>query len=164
MQGLHDLQGTQTMNVCKIFHRHNLRTFLRRFIKIAIAAFLLLGIILALGKGYQISDRDPERGAIPINNGAMNESYKTPVYLSQGWDNAGSLWFYNTTQGSDLIPYDFFMVLEKINSTCPSPATIDMDSDISHCLFRANDNIDQYRYLPQNATRFNPDSLPVGFV
>ena len=164
VQGSHNLQGTQTMNVCKICVRHTFRTFFRRFIKIAIAAALLLGLILALGKGYQISDRDPERGAIPINNGAMNEDYKTPDYLSQGWDNAGSLWFYNTTQGSDLIPYDFFMVLEKIDSVCPSPAIIDMESDISHCLFRANDNIDQYRYLPQNATRFNPDSLPVGFV
>ena len=119
------------MNVCKICVRYTFRTFFRRFIKIAIAAALLLGLILALGKGYQISDRDPERGAIPINNGAMNEDYKTPDYLSQGWDNAGSLWFYNTTQGSDLIPYDFFMVLEKIDSVCPSPAIIDMESDIT---------------------------------
>ena len=103
------------MTVCKTSLLNTLITFLRRFFKIAIAAFILLGIILALGKGYQISDRDPERGAIPMNNGAMNEDYKTPVYLSQGWDNAGSLWFYNTTQGSDLIPYDFFMVLEKID-------------------------------------------------
>ena len=152
------------MSVCKICDRHTFRLYFRRTIKIAIAIFFLLALMLALGKGYQISDRDPERGAIPINNGAMDEDYKTPVYLSQGWNNAGSLWFYNTTQGSDLIPYDFFMVLEKIDRVCPSPATIDIDSDAGNCLFRANDNIDQYRYLPQKATRFNPDSLPVGFV
>ena len=152
------------MSVCKICDRHTFRIFFRRSVKILIAIAFILALILALGKGYQISDRDPERGAIPINNGAMGEDYQTPVYLSQGWDNADSLWFYNTTQGSDLIPYDFFMVLEKIDSVCPSPATIDMDSDTSQCLFRANDNIDLYRYLPQNKTRFNPDSLPVGFV
>ncbi|MEZ7984781.1 MAG: hypothetical protein QMB64_03030 [Pseudomonadales bacterium] len=103
------------MNVCKILHIDSLRTFLRRFIKLSIAAALLIALILAIGKAYQISDRDPERGAIHFDNGAMDEDYKTPVYLSQGWDNAGSLWFYNTTQGSDLIPYDFFMVLEKID-------------------------------------------------
>ena len=152
------------MSVCKICDRHAFRLLFIRTIKIAIVIIFLLALILALGKGYQISDRDPERGAIRINNGAMDEDYKTPVYLSQGWDNADSLWFYNTTQGSNLIPYDFFMVLEKIDSVCPSPATIEMGSDASHCLFRANDNIDQYRYLPQDKTRFNPDSLPVGFV
>ncbi|MGB2271779.1 MAG: di-heme-cytochrome C peroxidase [Pseudomonadales bacterium] len=152
------------MSVCKICDRHTFRIFFRRSVKTLIAIAFVLALILALGKGYQISDRDPERGAIPINNGAMSEDYKTPVYLSQSWDNADSLWFYNTTQGSDLIPYDFFMVLEKIDSVCPSPATIDMDSDASQCLFRANDNIDLYRYLPQKKTRFNPDSLPVGFV
>ena len=30
------------------------------------------------------------------------------VYAPQGWNNAESLWFYNTTQGSNLISYDIF--------------------------------------------------------
>lgn len=108
-----------------------------------------MGIALAAGKLYQYSDRDPERGAVPIDGGAFGENYATPIYLDQGWSEADSLWYYNTTQGSALLPYDFFIVLEQANSEKP---------------FRANQNIDKYRYLPQKPTRFNPDGLPVGFV
>ncbi|MDR3415219.1 MAG: di-heme-cytochrome C peroxidase [Nevskia sp.] len=67
----------------------------------------------------------------------------------QNWTAADSLWFYTTTQGSDLIPYDFFMALEQPGSTE---------------LFRSDRNMDRYRYLIQKATRSNPDALPVGFV
>lgn len=110
---------------------------------------LSMAIALAVGKAYQQWDDDPDRGAIPIENGAFGESYSTPIYLDQGWDSSASLWFYNTTQGSALIPYDFFMVLEQADSTE---------------LFRSNANIDKYRYLPQKPTFFNPDGMPVGFV
>jgi len=108
-----------------------------------------MAIALAIGKAYQTWDDDADRGAIPITNGTFGENYSTPVYLEQGWDNAGSLWFYNTTQGSALMPYDFFKVLEQADSTE---------------LFRSDSNIDKYRYLPQKPTFFNPDGLPVGFV
>src|SRR6187402_2117117 len=108
---------------------------------------MLLG--LALGKLYQNWDDDPERGAIALEKGAFGESYSTPIYLDQGWDATDSLWYYNTTQGSALMPYDFFIALEQSDSTEP---------------FRANQLIDKYRYLPQKPTFFNPDGLPVGFV
>ncbi|WP_373092143.1 di-heme-cytochrome C peroxidase [Zhongshania sp.] len=125
-----------------------------RYRKLLFIFILILGLIMALalaaGKTYQHWDQDPDRGAIAIANGAFGESYSTPVYTGdQGWDAADSLWFYNTTQGSDLIPYDFFLVLEQENT----------DE-----LFRADLNIDKFRYLPQKSTFFNPDGLPVGFV
>lgn len=108
-----------------------------------------LGIILLAGKIYQRWDDDPDRGAVAIENGAFGENYSTPIYLDQGWTPNDSLWYYNTTQGSALIPYDFFIALEQSNSTE---------------LFRANSLIDKYRYLPQKPTFFNRDGLPVGFV
>jgi cytochrome c2 len=118
--------------------------------------WLLLGAIVILmiaalivGKFYQGWDDDPQRGAIPIENGAFGESYSTPVYLDQGWSASDSLWYYNTTQGSALLPYDFFVVLED---------------EKSEELFRSDKNIDKYRYLPQKPTFFNPDGFPVGFV
>jgi len=122
----------------------------RKFIYIAIVSFVAICfIMLAFGKIYQGLDDDPDRGAIAIDNGKYGESYSTPVYLDQGWSPSESLWFYNTTQGSDLLPYDFFIALEQSGSTD---------------FFRSNANIDKYRYLPQKATFFNPDALPVGFV
>ncbi|BAW79561.1 ribonuclease E [Candidatus Nitrosoglobus terrae] len=79
----------------------------------------------------------------------FGDSYKTVKYLDQGWNVSDSLWFYTITQGSDLMPYDFFMVLEKTGETK---------------LFRSNENMNFYRYLPQKATSTNPDALPVGWV
>ena len=106
-------------------------------------------IALTVGKTYQNWDDHPARGAIAIENGAFGESYTTPIYLEQGWSEEDSLWFYNTTQGSALIPYDFFIALEE---------------EGSQTLLRSNKNIDKYRYLPQEPTFFNPDGLPVGFT
>ena len=130
----------------RIFSRKNLRLLLKlAFIFVAIP----MAIGLAIGKIYQGWDDDPERGAIAIENGAFGENYATPIYLDQGWSANDSLWYYNTTQGSALMPYDFFIALEQQDSTTP---------------FRANSLIDKYRYLPQKPTFFNPDGLPVGFV
>jgi hypothetical protein len=71
------------------------------------------------------------------------------VYLDQGWDAADSLWFYTTTQGSDLVPYDVFLNLEQADRQVP---------------FRDTENIRKYRYLTQKPTWGNPDALPVGWV
>jgi hypothetical protein len=119
------------------------------FIKLVFVIGLLMGLTLAAGKLYQRWDDDPNRGAIAIEQGHFDESYQTPLYLDQGWDEAESLWFYNTTQGSGLIPYDFFIALEQPDSNEP---------------FLSARLIDKYRYLPQKPTFFNPDGLPVGFV
>jgi hypothetical protein len=127
--------------------------FLQRYSKpiwLCILAVLALAIApIVIAKIYQRLDNDPDRGAIAIAGGAFGESYSTPRYLEQGWTSADSLWFYNTTQGSALLPYDFFLVLKQANS----------DE-----LFRSDKNIDRFRYLPQKKTLFNPDALPVGFV
>ncbi len=112
-------------------------------------SFITVLLILAAGKTYQIWDDDPDRGAIAIKDGSFKESHSTPVYLQQGWSESDSLWFYNTTQGSAVLPYDFLMVLQRANSKER---------------FLSNKNIDKFRYLPQKETFFNPDALPVGFV
>jgi cytochrome c5 len=113
----------------------------------AIAFLAIASIVYA--KIYQRWDTDPDRGAIAIAGGDYGESYSTPRYLEQGWTANDSLWFYNTSQGSGLMPYDFFLVLKQ------------GDSDE---LFRSDKNMDGFRYLPQKKTFFNPDALPVGFV
>ncbi len=125
------------------------RRHIRLIVKIKIALIIFLLLLLAGWKGYQKLDHDADRGAVALSNGAFGESYTTPKYLDQGWSKSDSLWFYNTTQGSDLIPYDFFLVLEQADSVE---------------LLRSDKNIDNYRYLPQKKTFFNPDALPVGFV
>ena len=115
------------------------------------ATLAFVAVTFTASKLYQnYWDTDPDRGAIAMtDNGAHGENFSKTVYLKQGWKPADSLWFYNTTQGSALLPYDFFLVLEQAESSKP---------------FRSDENIDRYRYLPQKATPFNPKGLPVGFV
>ena len=117
-----------------------------------------LGIVSA--KVYQRWDNDPDRGAIAITDGHFGENYATPEYLDQGWDEADSLWFYNTTQGSGLLPYDFLLALQQPGL---NPVECDRNGEKAGW-FLCDSNIDRYRYLPQKATFFNPDALPVGFV
>lgn len=133
------------LSVLNIFEARKRKFIFRAIVVIAI----VMAIALAIGKAYQHWDDDPDRGALPINNGEFGENYSTPIYLDQGWSASDSLWFYNTTQGSGLMPYDFFIALEQADSNLP---------------FRDNSVIDKYRYLPQKPTFFNPDGLPVGFV
>ena len=72
------------------------------------------------------------------------------VTLGQGWNNDERLDFYNTSQGSQLIPYSWFLALEQVDS---------------EALFRADDNIRRLGYIPQQPiTGRNSDGLPIGFV
>ncbi|MCB1962896.1 MAG: hypothetical protein KDF24_06985 [Rhodocyclaceae bacterium] len=119
-------------------------------VQITLAVIVISSIAGAVAHAYRFWDDDPDRGAIAMPKpDHLGEKYDRVTYLEQGWDAADSLWFYNTPQGSDLMPYDFFLVLEQIDSTS---------------LFRDNDNINAYRYLPQKPTFSNPDGLPLGFV
>jgi cytochrome c5 len=139
------------------------RAFVRLFYKIGthhynkvwvaillLAAFLLVRSTTLFARAYySLEETDPTRGAATVSSDVFGDLFKEVKYLNQGWTPADSLWFYTTTQGSDLLPYDFFMALEQANSQEP---------------FRSPENMNRYRYLPQKATHSNPDALPVGMV
>jgi hypothetical protein len=117
---------------------------------VLIVAFLLLRSSTLLDTAYHKAvDSAPDRSAAIVSNDPMGDSYSKVVYLNQNWTAADSLWFYNTTQGSDLMPYDFFLALEE---------------EKTERLFRSPENMNRYRYLPQKASSSNPDGLPVGMV
>ncbi|WP_350334723.1 di-heme-cytochrome C peroxidase [Coralliovum pocilloporae] len=127
-----------------------------------ILAILIPVVSLIASKLYQnFGDQDADRGAIAMTEpDKLGERFSTPIYLKdhsdrggytaqQGWNNTDSLWFYNTTQGSALLPYDFFLALEEAGSDR---------------LLSSNEVMNDFRYLPQKPTPFNPDGLAVGFV
>ncbi|MFQ3197241.1 MAG: mono/diheme cytochrome c family protein [Paraglaciecola sp.] len=75
---------------------------------------------------------------------------KPIVHLEQGWTKDEALDFYFTSQGSHLMPYAWFLVLEQHNN---------------NQLFRNDKNIKKFGYIPQDKiTGINPDGLPIGFV
>lgn len=92
---------------------------------------------------------DGERDAKASKLDSFGDSAERVVYPEQNWSAADSLWFYNVTQGSNLIPYDIFLHLEMPDS---------------EQLFRSDENMNRLRYLPQKASFANPDALPVGWV
>ena len=124
----------------------------RRRIKkgiIFIVVIHLLGILFnhLLFKSEFLDD-DENRGAISETAGLFNENNAVPSYLDQGWFEKDSLWFYRISQGSNILPYDFYMVLEQAES---------------NDLFRSIANTRKYQYLIRKKTKSNPDALPVGF-
>ncbi|MFZ6657355.1 di-heme-cytochrome C peroxidase [Undibacterium sp. TJN19] len=114
-----------------------------------ILLFIIPPLFIVLAQHWEVSDSDPDRGAATVKQDVFGDSAAKIVYLDQNWKPEQSLWFYTTTQGSNLLPYDFFLVLEQADK--PE-------------LFRSDENINRYRYLPQKKTSSNPDALPVGFV
>lgn len=89
------------------------------------------------------------RGAATVTRGSLGEDYESVEYLPQGWTEGESAWFYTANQGSDLLPYDFFLSLASASGDG---------------LFRSDANVERWRYLPQKASKLNPDALPVGFA
>lgn len=141
--------GSRILQKLRGLRKIGIGGWLKRVLIAVIAIFILVFLRSKIEKIYQFWDSDEDRGAIAISNDRFGETFSKPVYLEQGWDASQSLWFYNITQGSGMLPYDFFMVLEQSDS---------------QRLFRENENMNGYRYLPQKATFSNPDGLPVGLV
>ncbi len=118
---------------------------------LTVTAVLFLTVFLSnqVRNIFAFWDDDPDRGATVVATDVYGDVAKSIRYLDQGWQAKDTLWFDSVTQGSDLIPYDFFLVLEQPNGQ----------------LFRSNAHMNNaYRYLARKPTYSNPDGLPIGFV
>jgi mono/diheme cytochrome c family protein len=113
-----------------------------------IIAILIFGVILynyikSLKEDYYIDgDSDivvvPEDGVIPER-----------TTLEQSWDSATRERYWFTSQGSEIMPYDWFTWLEQ------------SDNDT---LFRNAAFMESLGYLPVKASKLNPSGLPIGFT
>ncbi|AEJ00614.1 hypothetical protein Nit79A3_0738 [Nitrosomonas sp. Is79A3] len=121
-----------------------------KFLMLILSVLAIIWLVTGISwRVYELRDNDPSRGATINGTDKFGSQITQTMYLDQGWSAADSLWFYNTTQGSNLLPYSFFLVLEQPGSSA---------------LFRSDENIDRYGYLPQRPTIGNSDGLPVGMV
>ncbi|MES2675860.1 MAG: di-heme-cytochrome C peroxidase [Pseudomonadota bacterium] len=71
------------------------------------------------------------------------------VNLNQGWSQATQSGYWYGGDGSLIIPYDWFLILEQAQSTE---------------LFRSDANIERLRYIPVPKSQWNPDGMPAGFA
>jgi hypothetical protein len=117
---------------------------------VLLTAILPLTIIILHDYVWEYRDRSPERGAaVGGSKARWGDQTSSVRYLDQGWSEGESKWFYTVTQGSDLLPYSFYLSLWSAGRDIP---------------FNSDDNTERWRYLRQKATARNPDALPVGFV
>ncbi len=88
--------------------------------------------------------------------GKTNTAWWTPV-SGQSWNGEQRLAFWFTPQGSWMVPYDWFVVLEQAHSADR---------------FASDDNIRRLGYIPwkdvanppAHSDAWNPDHLPIGFT
>jgi mono/diheme cytochrome c family protein len=69
------------------------------------------------------------------------------TYLNQAWSQDDREWYYHFSQGSAVLSYDIFLNLEAAGS---------------QELFRSDANSARYGLLPEPASTYNPDGLPIG--
>ena len=108
-------------------------------------------IILLLVGGASVYLHNPEfRVDVPEFQRPPEEF----LHTEQGWTDGQRLHFHHTSQGTRLIPYDWFLALEQ---PCLSPFGCD--------LFADNRYLARFGFLrSQTDPKLNPDGLPVGFA
>jgi hypothetical protein len=78
----------------------------------------LLLIVMACATLVQAEEKiSATRNALVATNDPLGEPVTNIVYLNQNWSPEESNRFYFTPQGSQLIPYDWFLALEQYDST-----------------------------------------------
>ena len=87
----------------------------------------LIGIPLLAFLGCNGSDGPPDDPSLPVNG------LTGVTFLEQGWSEEVQQLFWFTSQGSQIIPYDWFLVLEQA---------------ASEDLFRSEANIKPHGYIP----------------
>jgi hypothetical protein len=75
------------------------------------------------------------------------------VWLQQNWTDDQRRRYYHTAQGSNLLPYAWFLALEQPHLSLTGTAP-----------FRENSYLQGFGFIPDKAYETNPDGLPVGFA
>ena len=86
-------------------------------------------------------------------------TYGHVVNLDQGWSEQQQQWFWFVSQGSQLLPYDWYLALEQPTSAATSTSTITKPE-----LFRSDPHMTKLGYLVEKPGPGNPVGLPVGFA
>jgi mono/diheme cytochrome c family protein len=112
--------------------KHHQRTF----------AFVIAAALSGAGCGAPQASRE-------LASAEKNADRSSPVFLDQGWSAETRAAFYQTSQGSRMMPYSWFLQLETADSNQK---------------FSAPDNMRSMGFLVDDPSPTNPDGLPVGFA
>jgi hypothetical protein len=81
------------------------------------------------------------------------------MWLNQGWTENERQKYYHTSQGTLVIPYDWYFALEQ-------PPTLEWPVVLfdNKQPFNADANVSRYRVIPNPRPNGNPDRLPIGIA
>ena len=110
----------------------------------------ILSFVLVLSACSDSMESQDSQDGLTIEDGTpiVGGSDKL-VSLSQGWNQAMQAGYWYGGDGSLIIPYDWFLILEQ--------------AKIKE-LFRSDANMERLRYIPIPKSKWNPDGMPVGFA
>jgi processive rubber oxygenase RoxA-like protein len=112
----------------------------------SISRVVLWSVVVSSGFGIGCVADPAEDQAV---DAADVSAKKATVFLDQGWSATTRAAFYQTTQGSRMLPYSWFLHLEQATNCEP---------------FREAENMRRMGFLVDGASPANPDGLPVGFA
>lgn len=123
---------------------------------------MLLGALLVAAGAYACKSPEPapgsgggkptlgsSSGSLPAVGPVKAALAKAPEVLDQGWGAEEREEFWFTPQGTLLLPYDWFLGLERADGTE---------------LMRSARSMDSYRHIPMPPSKLNPDGLALGFT
>lgn len=91
------------------------------------------------------------RGDLVDHFGDCRRGAATPTWehLDQGWDSLEEWRFWYTSQGSQMLPYSWFLALEQVRNGKA---------------FSTPEHLASFGFVPAPRSRCNPDALPLGFT
>jgi len=112
-----------------------------------VSALVLLVLVVACAAGIAI---------FTVHNSLAVPKIERPkevAWLPQNWTDDQRHRFYHMAQGSELLPYAWFLALEQPRFTIKGAP-----------LFRDDSYLQGFGFIPDGAYEQNPDALPVGFA
>ena len=133
------------MSNAKVFHMN--MTNAKRIAALVLLASLVMGMSACQQLKVLFETRPSEK--MPVYHPVSEVQY-----LNQNWSGYHREWFYHAGQGTELMPYQWFLALEQPQlhpfSTVPK--------------FHETGYLARFGFLPDEASAENPDGLPLGFA
>jgi len=121
-----------------------------RLVPLVVAGTITLAACAGPDGGNALSGGGTSEPAPGYSEGGDNRGAAEPIFLDQGFTGDDRQAFYYLSQGSQLIPYHWFLALEQAHS---------------QILFRDDAHVRELGYITQPPDHAkNPDGLPIGFT